>query len=77
MSAKNSDLIQQAPPISLSTEDAAKALGLEPKTLANWRHRGKGPAYFHTSDSPKSPVLYLYDDLKDWAHSHKRIGGVC
>ncbi len=39
-------------PMALSSEDAARALGVSPKTLANWRCAGRGPAYVHISDSP-------------------------
>lgn len=29
-------------PLALSSEDAARALGVSPKTLANWRCAGRG-----------------------------------
>ena len=29
-------------PMALSSEDAARALGVSPKTLANWRCAGRG-----------------------------------
>ena len=53
------NLIPSVVPMALSSEDAARALGVSPKTLANWRCAGRGPAYVHVSDSPRSPVLYL------------------
>lgn len=63
-------------PMELSSEDAARALGVSPKTLANWRCAGRGPAYVHISDSPRSPVLYLMEDLEDWLRSRRRcVGG--
>ena len=63
-------------PMALSSEDAACALGVSPKTLANWRCAGRGPAYVHISDSPRSPVLYLMEDLEDWLRSRRRcVGG--
>lgn len=63
-------------PMALSSEDAARALGVSPKTLANWRCAGRGPAYVHISDSPRSPVLYLMEDLEDWLRSRRRcVGG--
>lgn len=62
-------------PMALSSEDAARALGVSPKTLANWRCAGRGPAYVHIGDSPRSPVLYLMDDLEGWLRSRRRCGG--
>lgn len=63
-------------PLALSSEDAARALGVSPKTLANWRCAGRGPAYVHISDSPRSSVLYLMEDLEDWLRSRRRcVGG--
>ncbi len=62
-------------PMALSSEDAARALGVSPKTLANWRCAGRGPAYVHISDSPRSPVLYLMEDLEDWLRSRRRCVG--
>lgn len=62
-------------PMALSSEDAARALGVSPKTLANWRCAGRGPAYVHVSDSSRSPVLYLIGDLENWLHSRRRCGG--
>lgn len=62
-------------PMALSSEDAARALGVSPKTLANWRCAGRGPAYVHVSDSSRSPVLYLMGDLENWLHSRRRCGG--
>lgn len=61
-------------PMALSSEDAARALGVSPKTLANWRCAGRGPAYVHIGDSPHSPVLYLIEDLQGWLHSRRRCG---
>lgn len=68
-------LIPTVVPMALSSEDAARALGVCPKTLANWRCAGKGPAYVHISDSPRSPVLYLIEDLENWLRSRRRCGG--
>ncbi len=62
-------------PMALSSEDAARALGVSPKTLANWRCAGRGPAYVHIGDSPRSPVLYLMEDLEDWLRSRRRCAG--
>ena len=55
----------EAKPLLVSTQDAAKLLGLSPKTLANWRSRGVGPKWLHVSGS-QSAVLYAYKDLEEW-----------
>lgn len=62
-------------PMAFSSEDAARMLGVSTKTLANWRCSGKGPAYIHLSDSPRSSVLYLSEDLDAWLRSRRRCGG--
>lgn len=62
-------------PMAVSSEDAARMLGIGAKTLANWRSLGKGPAYIRLSDSPRSQVLYLYEDLETWLRSRPRHGG--
>lgn len=64
-----------AHPIAMTSADAAKAIGVGAKTLANWRHQGKGPAYYHLSDSPRSQVLYSYEDLMAWMRSLRRCDG--
>lgn len=62
-------------PMAVSSENAAQMLGIGVKTLANWRSLGKGPAYIRLSDSPRSQVLYLYEDLESWLRSRPRHGG--
>lgn len=62
--------------MALSSEGVARELGVSPKTLANWRCAGRGPAYVHIGDPPRSPVLYLVEDLEGWLHSRRRCGGV-
>lgn len=69
---KNSFTIR---PMAFSSEEAARMLGVGTKTLANWRCMGRGPAYIHISDSPRSPVLYLAEDLESWLRSRRRCGG--
>ncbi len=62
-------------PMAFSSEDAARMLGVTSKTLANWRCAGKGPAYVRLSNSLRSPVLYLYEDLESWLRSRRRCDG--
>lgn len=47
----------------LTTAHAAHFLGLSPKTLANWRVRGVGPAFRRFGRA----VRYQYAELKRWA----------
>lgn len=47
---------------------ASKALGLSPKTLANWRVTGEGPAFLKVGGR----VRYHRQDLADWQASRKR-----
>lgn len=75
MKQKQENLIPAVVPMALSSEEAARALGVSPKTLANWRCAGRGPAYVHIGDSPHSPVLYLIEDLRSWLRSRRRCGG--
>lgn len=51
----------------LTTEQAAKALGLEPKTLVNYRTRGCGPAYVALS---RKAVRYSASALADYIARH-------
>ncbi len=43
----------------LTTEEAAKYIGLHVGTLANWRHQGKGPPYIKFRNS----IYYSKKDL--------------
>jgi hypothetical protein len=47
----------------VTSEEAARLLGLNPKTLANWRSAGDGPRFYRPS--PKL-VLYSIEDLNAW-----------
>lgn len=49
----------------LPSPKAAEYLGLSPRTLINWRNKGRGPK-FHRSGAPKSPVYYRLSDLNAW-----------
>lgn len=46
--------------VSLSTEDAARALGIAPGTLANWRRQGRGPRFARVGRR----VVYPIDELR-------------
>lgn len=57
--------------LSLTTAEAARVLGVAPKTLRNWRSLGSGPAYVELGSRQ---CVYRPADLDSWLLS-KRIGG--
>lgn len=48
---------------ALPAAEAAAYLGLAAQTLANWRARGKGPAYSRLGGVGRPVIVYLKDDL--------------
>ncbi len=52
----------------LTTEDAARWLRAEPRTLERWRHSGKGPKFLRLT--PRC-VRYRLTDLEAWATAHQ------
>lgn len=59
-------------PLAYSTADAARAIGISPRTLKNWRYEGRGP-----TPTRLSPVLVVYrrEDLDRWLREQQRAGG--
>lgn len=57
-----------AAPILVTSDEAARIIGIAPKTLVNWRNRGKGPAYVRLGEK-HSPVMYRVSDLESWIDS--------
>jgi len=53
-------------PALLTTREAARFLGLTPKTLTKWRWLGSGPKYIRLGDSPGARVAYRVEDLEVW-----------
>lgn len=51
------------PVLGLTTEQAAQALGLSPRTLEGWRVRGGGPRFAKLT---RGVVRYRIEDLCDW-----------
>jgi len=47
----------------LTQEEAAKYLGVETNTLANWRSKKTGPKYYKPTDKL---VYYFKSDLDEW-----------
>lgn len=56
---------------AVGPREAAKYIGVEPKTLANWRALGRGPAYVCISSRK---VVYRLQDLEDYL-LERRVGG--
>lgn len=56
------------PDALLTEREAAVVLGVKPKTLANWRGQGKGPAYVKLG----RPVRYRAGTLTEWLQAHTR-----
>lgn len=57
--------------IALPPKLAAKLLGLSPKTLANWRVKGTGPAFIK-SPGLRGAVRYRLSALAAWQNAHQR-----
>ena len=53
----------------LKTREAAKLLGLSPRTLEGYRLRGDGPVYLKIR---KSSVRYAPASLMEWANADQR-----
>lgn len=53
----------------LHEKDAAPLVGVEPKTLANWRTLGRGPKFIKAGKR----VMYDPADLKAWK-DERRVG---
>ena len=56
----------------LTTDEAATALGLRPKTLCNMRSIGGGPKYLRLGAGGRA-VRYDPRDLEDWK-AERRVG---
>lgn len=50
---------------TLTSEQAAEFLGVTPRTLVNWRYKGRGPKFIRTG-AVHSRVLYRLRDLNAW-----------
>mgnify|MGYP000853008536 FL=1 len=62
----------------LTPLQAAKFLGVSPRTLANWRSRGGGPKYTKLGNPPpqgrqdRRPVRYRLHDLETYGTTLSR-----
>ncbi len=52
----------------VSSAEAAQILGISPRTLANWRVQGRGPAYVRIGKN-RSPILYRAGGIESWLES--------
>lgn len=54
----------------LTTREAAQLLGLQPRTLREWRRRGKGPSYYRVS---ARAVRYSRTALKRFLEEREQL----
>lgn len=59
-----------APSLAVNAKDAAAMLGVAPRTLANWRTLGIGPAFVRIGQV-HSRTLYRVDDLRAWLDANR------
>lgn len=56
--------------LSVNANEAASMLGVSPRTLANWRTQGIGPAFVRVG-AVHSRTLYRVDDLHTWLNANR------
>lgn len=56
--------------LSVNANEAAAMLGVSPRTLANWRTQGIGPAFIRIG-KVHSRTLYRLDDLNTWLDANR------
>ncbi len=49
---------------TLTTEEAAKIIGITPDTLRMWRVQNKGPDFYKLGDTKQSQVRYLRREVQ-------------
>jgi len=54
--------------VTLAPEEAARRLGVEASTLANWRWNGSGPSYCKVGGR----IRYRVGDLASWLDAQTR-----
>jgi hypothetical protein len=66
-------MAQPKAPVLLTTEEAAKYIGVVPGTLKNWRVQGFAPQFLRVGRGQRGPVRYRQTtDRDDWLKS--RVG---
>ena len=58
--------------VALSTEQAAKVMGISPRKLEYWRSEGRGPVYAKPDEGGPSKVYYLVADLIEFLATYRR-----
>lgn len=58
--------IESQPQLLYNTEQAAALLGLNVKTLRQYRQEGRGPNYMRVANSKRARAFYKYEDLVAW-----------
>lgn len=62
--------LENTPTLSVNANEAAAMLGVSPRTLANWRTQGIGPAFVRVG-AVHSRTLYRVDDLRAWLDANR------
>lgn len=60
---------QNNSPESVATHQAARKLGVSPRTLEKWRITGDGPPFIKVGRR----VVYRQCDLDEWLQAHRRL----
>lgn len=56
----------------VGTAEAAQLLGLQPKTLREWRSKRTGPAALKLGIGPKARVVYRLSALERWVRENSQ-----
>lgn len=51
---------------TLCTKEAARIIGVAPKTLKNWRNCGKGPCFIKLGSAAQAAVRYDRTEVEAW-----------
>ncbi len=58
--------IESHPQLLYNTEQAAALLGLNVKTLRQYRQEGRGPRFIRIAPGKRTRAFYKYEDLVAW-----------
>jgi hypothetical protein len=58
----------------LSSAEAASYIGLDRRTLENWRCKSMGPTYYRIS---RKRIIYDRDELEQWLQARKVATNDC
>ena len=64
-------LSSTALPTRVNNEQAAAVIGVTPKTLRFWRHKGRGPRYIKFGPEQHAGVAYDLADIEAWLEERK------